>query len=85
MEKETKNSKRMERMRKHIVICPHCKKEVLDHMTQCPFCMGKLTPRGYTPIMNSETQRRVKLITTIVLSVIAGALIMYLLIRNATG
>ena len=76
------NSKRMERMRKHIVICPHCNKEVLDHMTQCPFCKGQLTPKGYTPIMDDETRRRVKRTTNIIFWTIAAGIIIYLFLTR---
>ena len=85
MDRETREERRKKRLQRHIVVCPHCDREVLDHMTQCPFCKGKLTPRGYTPIMDETTQRRVKRITTIGLSVIAGALIIYILVRNFTS
>ncbi len=36
-----------ESTKKHIVSCPACGKDVLDHMTECPFCHGSLTPKGY--------------------------------------
>ncbi len=44
---EKRAEKRKRAMERHIVSCPHCGKEVLDHMTECPFCHGQLTPLGY--------------------------------------
>ncbi len=32
---------------KHIVKCPHCGEDVLDHFKECPHCHGELTPAGY--------------------------------------
>lgn len=64
------------RLQKHIVQCPHCGAQALDHMTQCPKCKGELTPRGYTPMMESKTLKKVKTVMWIVLSIIALALIM---------
>jgi len=32
---------------KHLRPCPHCGKDVLDHMTQCPFCKEEISPLGY--------------------------------------
>jgi len=34
---------------KHIVPCPYCGKDALDHMTVCPSCSGELKPKGYVP------------------------------------
>lgn len=75
-------SKRMQRLRKHIVICPHCNKEVLDHMTQCPFCKGRLTPRGYSPTMDEATKRKIKRTTSAILWTIAGFIILFILLKN---
>lgn len=36
-----------ESTKKHIVSCPACGKDVLDHMTECPFCHAALRPKGY--------------------------------------
>ncbi len=50
-EKERRRRERAEaRMARHTVLCPHCGKEVLDHMTKCPHCGGELTPAGYRPM-----------------------------------
>lgn len=76
------DSKRMQRLRKHIVICPHCEKEVLDHMTQCPFCKGRLTPRGYSPTLDEATRRRIKRTTSTILWIIAGGIILYIFLQR---
>lgn len=59
-EKEAqRRAKRQAQLQKHAVDCPHCGKSVLDHMTECPYCKGALTPRGYTPI-SDRTQKIIK-------------------------
>lgn len=66
---EEKQEKRLAKQReyqeKHTVFCPHCKKNVLDHMTKCPHCGEKLTPVGYTP-MDEKKIRKIKIIGYIV-------------------
>ena len=69
--REARKQKQNERMRRHIVICPHCGKEVLDHMTECPHCKGELMPAGYRP-PEEKTLRKVKRVCLIV-GVIAAA------------
>ncbi len=69
--REARKQKQNERMRRHIVICPHCGKEVLDHMTECPHCKGELMPAGYRP-PDEKTLRKVKRVCLIV-GVIAAA------------
>lgn len=75
------DSKRMERLRKHIVTCPHCGKEALDHMTRCPSCGGTLTPRGYNPTMSEESRKRFKRTVSWILWPIAIALIVFYFVR----
>ena len=65
------------RLQKHVIDCPHCGAMALDHMTQCPKCGGDLTPRGYQPVMNDETRKKIRTIVWIVLSVIAIIIIMW--------
>ncbi len=78
---EKRRQKRMEHIQKHVVLCPHCGQEVLDHMTKCPHCNGELTPRGYKP-MDEKLQRRIKLITTAVLAVVAVAIVLVILLTR---
>lgn len=67
---EERKAKQRARMQKHIVICPHCGKEVLDHMTECPFCKGELKPAGYRPPDENKMKkvRRISLIVGIVVA-----------------
>ena len=65
------------RLQKHIVICPHCGKQALDHMTECPSCHGRLEPKGYTPMIEEAKLKKIRLIVGIVLSVAAIALIIW--------
>ena len=59
---EARKRKRQENMQKHIVKCPHCGRDVLDHMTECPDCHGKLTPQGYAP-MSDEKRKKIRYVT----------------------
>lgn len=66
---------------KHIVKCPHCQKDILDHMRECPFCKGTLTPQGYTP-MNVRTKKKLKIILTFSLTAIAIAIIVMIIAQR---
>ncbi len=71
--REKKRAEKRERARKkHIVLCPHCQREVLDHMTECPFCHGELTPLGYRG-RNEKTFKIVRAVSYAVLFAIAAA------------
>jgi len=35
---------RQKSLKRHLVRCPHCGRDVLDHMAACPFCDGALQP-----------------------------------------
>ena len=59
---ERRRQKRETRLKSHILPCEHCGKDVLDHMTKCPFCGGTLTPPAYRS-MSPEKRRAVKKIT----------------------
>ena len=63
------------RLQKHVVICPHCGKQALDHMTECPSCHERLVPKGYSPMIEEKTLKKIRLVVGIVLSVMALAII----------
>ena len=75
---ETKSKRSYE---KHLVHCPNCGKDVLDHMTQCPFCKGPLKPSGYDP-KDAESLKKIKRVLTILLSVIAVIVFILLVINK---
>ncbi len=62
---EERKRKRQARLQKHIVTCPHCGEDALDHMTKCPHCGGELTPSGYKP-MDEEKRKKIQRISLIV-------------------
>lgn len=76
--REARKQKQNERMRRHIVICPHCGKEVLDHMTECPHCKGELMPAGYRP-PDEKTLRKVKRVCLIVGVIVAVGIVLAIL------
>lgn len=68
-------------LEKHTVQCPHCKKDVLDHMTKCPFCEAALIPAGYKP-MDDDAKKRMKRITTIIGFAVAIIVVLFALINR---
>lgn len=62
---------------KHIIQCPLCGKDVLDHMTECPSCKARLEPMDYRP-MDSKKTRKIRMIITLI--ILAGTAV-YLLIK----
>lgn len=68
----------------HIVQCPVCGKDILDHMTQCPHCKSEITIGGIKPI-SQDTIRRVRLIALIVGIIIAVVIIVPLLMKKFGG
>jgi hypothetical protein len=67
--------------KKHIVQCPSCGRDVLDHMTECPFCKGKLEPLGYRP-QDTEQLKKVKLTLNIIAGAAAFLLILWLILSR---
>ena len=68
-------------MRNHIVGCPHCGRQVLDHMTQCPYCKGALVPQGYRPV-DPEKYKKIKLVCTIAGIAVAIAIIVVIFVTR---
>ena len=62
-EKKVKHS-RLSNYEKHLVPCPHCGKDILDHFTECPHCGGAVDPLGYCG--DEKKLARAKRISTIV-------------------
>lgn len=76
--------KRPASLQKHIVHCPHCGREALDHMTRCPSCGGELTPRGYDP-RSGEKLQPVRKALLIVFGIAAAAVVIWLLAGRFGG
>jgi len=70
----------MSAYRRYLVVCPHCGKDVLDHMQECPFCHGKLDPltRGAWP---EEKIKRIRKQLNIIGFIIAAAFLLWRLLR----
>lgn len=62
--------KEQEYRKKHTVTCPHCGKEILDHMTECPHCKEKVSPKRYQPL-SDEKIKKIRIITYPVVIIIA--------------
>ena len=71
-------------LQKHLVSCPVCGKEVLDHMTRCHFCGEELTPRGYDS-RNFEKLQPVRRALLIVFGVAAAVLVVWVLTGRFGG
>lgn len=77
---EDREIKRRQGLERHTVLCPHCSKPVLDHLTECPHCKGKLTPAGYRP-PDPKTMKIVKIVTYTAGTLVAIGLFLYLILR----
>ena len=69
-----------QRFKSHLAACPHCGRDVLDHMTTCPFCKGELTPRSGKPMV-PEQLKLLKLILNIIGFILAAFFIIWRLLR----
>jgi hypothetical protein len=69
-----KNKKGLTNYEKHLVPCSNCGRDVLDHMTQCPFCKKAISPLAYKPIDPGKL-KKVKLVLTIIGGAIAVILL----------
>ncbi len=67
--------------KKHLVRCPACGREVLDHMTACPFCQAALAPSGYSGAP-SEKLTQVRRAANIAGLLIAAALLLLLFLKK---
>ncbi|NCA67245.1 MAG: hypothetical protein EOM87_04180 [Clostridia bacterium] len=73
--------KKLTNLEKHIILCPHCGKKALDHMTVCPYCEGELIPVGYRE-SNPATRHKIKITLWIVLLIAAAAILIYLFVTK---
>lgn len=78
---EARAAKHKERLERHVIVCPHCGKNVLDHMTECPYCKGPLQPDGYRPV-DPEKYKKIKLVCTVVGLVVAVAVIVVIFVTR---
>lgn len=74
---EELRAKQRARLQKHVVICPHCGGEALDHMTKCPCCGGELQPAGYRPLKES-TRKKIRIVTYTIGAAVAIAIVVML-------
>ena len=63
---------------RHVVKCPHCGKDVLDHFTECPHCKGKLESAYYdTTNLNSAGRQKLRAIYVIITVFIVVAIVVW--------
>jgi DNA-binding helix-hairpin-helix protein with protein kinase domain len=67
---------KLKRFEKHLVKCPLCGRDVLDHMKECPFCKGELEGSSYNGI-DPESRNRIRKVLTVVF--ISAAVLIYLI------
>ena len=75
MPKEKKSN-----LEKHIVVCPHCGKQALDHMADCPHC-GKELGNNVYRALDAALKKKIKIALWIVLGAAALALVLYMFLR----
>lgn len=73
--------KKITNIEKHTIQCRYCQRDVLDHMTKCPFCEEALTPTGYKP-MDEITKKQIKRITGIIGFAVAVLIVILILINR---
>ena len=76
---EKRRQKHEARLQSHVVVCPHCNKNVLDHMTKCPYCGGELTPANYRS-MSAEKRAAIKKVTYAIGAIVAVAVIVLIFV-----
>lgn len=67
--------------KKHLVPCPTCQKDVLDHMEVCPFCKAQISPKSPGSGLDKAQLRRWKIILNVVGFAVAAAVILWRLLR----
>lgn len=75
---EDREERRKKDIERHSLACPHCGKQVLDHMTECPHCKGKLETKAYQPLTDAQI-KKIRIITYSIGAVIAVGIIVYLI------
>ena len=80
--KARREEKHRARLEQHVVSYPHCGKNVLDHMSECPYCKGALVPSGYKPV-DPEKFRKIKIACTVigVAVAVAVAVVIFVVLR----
>ncbi len=74
---EDEYRREQEYRKKHTVTCPHCGKEILDHMTECPHCKGKVDTKRYQPLSDSKI-KKIRIVTyTVGIAVALVILVLY--------
>lgn len=61
------------RYKKHIVKCPSCQKDILDHMSICPYCNTPIS--GVYKELDPMIKKRIKISLTVILGLTALILI----------
>lgn len=74
---EDRELKKQRDLERHTVVCPHCGRPVLDHMTECPYCKEELPKTGYRPL-SDEKLKKIRIVTYTIGGVVAVALIVIL-------
>ncbi|ANW98173.1 hypothetical protein CSTERTH_03520 [Thermoclostridium stercorarium subsp. thermolacticum DSM 2910] len=78
MEKSKKNENdKLKDFRRYLEPCPHCGREILYHMTQCPFCKKEVNFKYYKP-MDPEKAKTIKVILAIIGFIVVFVLLFYM-------
>ncbi len=66
--------------KKHVLPCPHCGKDVLDHMDNCPHCGGQLRKQ-----FDKEKLKRFKRVANIIGILISAVCLVLILANRCTA
>lgn len=62
-------------VQRHLIPCPHCGRQVLDHMKGCPFCEAELEPQ-LAQGASEEQIKRIRRVLSIIGCAVAAALLL---------
>ena len=72
---------RQKSVQRHLVKCPHCGRDVLDHLTVCSFCEGALQPLMREVRSDEQLQKTKNTLRVIGFAIAAGLLLWRLLAK----
>jgi len=65
MEKQKRcGDEKLKDFERYLEPCPHCGRDILYHMTTCPFCKKEVTPKYYNPL-DPEKAKKIKLVLAV--------------------
>ncbi|HEY8421938.1 MAG TPA: hypothetical protein VIL05_09400 [Thermoclostridium sp.] len=64
-DKKSNKDNKMKGFERYLEPCPNCGKDILYHMTRCPYCNKEVTLKYYKP-MDPEKAKKIKLVLAVI-------------------